>query len=423
MEEEEIPLKEFSSKFRDKEEDEDKSCEEDGDLEKEEGETASRDWGEMSSCDVDEDQEDSLKEVITIPSKSVCKVDEQVKLGQKGTATNEDWKKVKVGNIVLDSLEKLKKKKKATTQDCDMPSDSSDVSLQEVCTIPNFKVEEEKWATAEEESEDEEKAEESVEGYSGGNKKKDLKSKAFSHEFDMSGSSEVSLNDARTIPPSFIDEEKETAEVKAEEEMTERVQQMSFSQDLGSSSDSSEISLEEIPSNFIDEDEEESQRDAFPNQNLETIEEEDISDEESGEENVIRFPHEEEIEAMDEIPLDDNEAEGGEPINEEREPRLSFSAVVRLILAVQRLRKKTKTNSFASTVQILHVTLNLGYYFLVVPFKIVLDQNGKFKIHVNPWQMVCPPLLWFIYCNYYNSFIFRRLLSPCCFWSFFVKLL
>jgi hypothetical protein len=188
--------------------------------------------------------------------------------------------------------------------------------------------------------------------------------------------------------------------VKAEEEMTERVQQMSFIQDLGSSSDSFEISLEEIPSNFIEEDEEESQTDAFPNQNLEIIEEKEISDEES-EENVIRFPPREEIEARDDIPLDDTEAEGDEPINQEREPRLSFSAVVRLILAVQRLRKKTKTNSFVGALQPLQVALNLGYYFLVVPFKIVLDQNGKFKIHVNLWQMVCPHLLWFNCCNYY----------------------
>jgi hypothetical protein len=399
MEKEEIPLKEFSSKFLDKEEDEDKSdLEDDGDLEKvvatdfpeegrEVGETASWGWEEMLSWKkTGHEDEDSLEEVVTIPSKSEVKEDEKIKWGQKETAVTKNLKKVKVGNIVLDSLEELKK-------ECDMPSDSSDVSLEEVCTIPNFIVDEEdveNWATADEEGEDEEKAEESVEGYSGGNIKK--KSKTPSHKWDISIFSEVSLNEPRTIPPCFIIDEKGTEEIDRElfasqekaEDMTERIQPTK--QESESSSDSSEVSLEEIPSNFIDdEDEEESHTDDFHNQNLETIDEE----EESDEENVIRFPPEEEINAMDEIPLDDTEAEGEEPLNEDREPKLSFTVGVRLIVAVGRLRQKCKVNSVLSAVQPLEVALNLGYYFFVVPFKIFVDKDGKFKIHVNPWQMVC----------------------------------
>jgi hypothetical protein len=409
MEEKDIPLKEFSSKFLDKEEDEDKSDLEDGDLEKvlatdfsQEGkeckegeETASRDWREMLSenVGVEENQADgdSLKEVVTIPSKSGGKENEKVKWGQQTTTVKEELKKLKVGNIVKDSFGELKKKK-IPTQECDMTSDSSDVSLEEVYIIPNFKVEEKKCATADEESENEEKAKESVEGYSRGNKRKDLKSKAPSHEFDMSDSFEVSLNEPRTIPPCFINDEKGTEEIDREffaskekvEDMTERIQPTK--QESESSSDSSEVSLEEIPSNFIDDDEEEeSLTDAFHNKNLETIEEV----EESDEENVIRFPPEEEINAMDEIPLDDTEAEGEEPLNEDREPKLSFTVGVRLIVAVGRLRQKCKVNSVLSAVQPLEVALNLGYYFFVVPFKIFVDKDGKFKIHVNPWQMVC----------------------------------
>jgi hypothetical protein len=409
MEKEEIPLKEFSSKFLDKEEDEDKSdLEDDGDLEKvvatdfpeegrEVGETASWGWEEMLSWKkTGHEDEDSLEEVVTIPSKSEVKEDEKIKWGQKETAVTKNLKKVKVGNIVLDSLEELKK-------ECDMPSDSSDVSLEEVCTIPNFIVDEEdveNWATADEESEDEEKAEESVEGYSSGNLIE--KSKIPPHKWDISISSEVSINETRTILSNFIDNEKGTEEIDREffasqekaEYMTERIQPTK--QESESSSDSSEVSLEKIPSNFIDDDEEEeSLTDAFHNQNLETIEEE----EESDEENVIRFPSEEEINEMDEIPLDDTEAEGEEPLNEDREPKLSFTVVVRLIVAVERLRQKLKMNSFASAFLPLHVAINLGYYFLVVPFKIIVDKDGKFKIHVNPWQMVCP-LLRFICCNY-----------------------
>jgi hypothetical protein len=182
------------------------------------------------------------------------------------------------------------------------------------------------------------------------------------------------------------------------------------------SSNSSEISFEicTIPSNFSDEatqkwatirrrlmpgtpeknlsipSDDEGDGQMENEQEFETIEEANENCEDLEERfSVITFPSEDEINEMEEIPL-----------NEIVEPKkMSFSALVRFVVAVKRMREKFRKNSFASAIQPLHATFLLGYYCFVVPFKIVLNKDGKFRMHFNPLQMVCLSLFACIFCN------------------------